>query len=438
MKYLENAKILCEIDRTNDGQREKYEDELELQTIDLDYETIHSEILENIIVDQNDSGVSDFDTNDEDNNKNPKEKIFEINKIKKIIHKSVESFFSQYQEGECFKPLVQQENILNKEIINKKNDKNSKILSINDEIKNKENIEENTTDIINENKTSNNTNDIIIEKEKEIINYKKYNYFNDPYSNFNNFTKNFKIKNNIKKRFRDIHPFLKTFNPKFLKKENIDKKIFRKFRKFFKTFYKNNKNSPILSKNILFWKNFYAKNLLPPVKIEEKNGKLIDYKSFNTKYLLWLFNQEGTTELFNLFIIKERENIINNFISEYDLYESKEPDIIEKLRQYINYIPEIYDNRKKLYLEENNEIIDKEEFLKKKAKNNILEGFDSEKTISNPFNLNFDLISRKSFKELPYDNNDIYFWEGNHFNNHSYFDDKNEKFDFDNSISVIA
>ena len=132
MKNLENAKILCENERTNDGQREKYEDELELQTIDLDYETIHSEILENIIVDQNDSGVSDFDTNDEDNNKNPKEKIFEINKIKKIIHKSVESFFSQYQEGECFKPLVQQENIVNKEIINKKNDKNSKILSIND------------------------------------------------------------------------------------------------------------------------------------------------------------------------------------------------------------------------------------------------------------------------------------------------------------------
>ena len=209
----------------------------------------------------------------------------------------------------------------------------------------KEDIKE---DINEKNRT-----DILIEKKKEIVNYKKYNIFTDPNSNYNNFTKKYTIENNIKKRFRDIHPFLKNFNPKFLKKENIDKKIFRRFRKFVKSLYKNNKNSPIFSKNAFFWKKFYIKNLLPPVQIID-NGELIEHKSFNSQYLIWLFNQEGTIELFKLFAKEESKNLINDFIREYNLYQSKdEPDIIEKLKKYIDYIPEIYDsfnnNDKKIY-----------------------------------------------------------------------------------------
>ena len=142
-----------------------------------------------------------------------------------------------------------------------------------------------------------------ITKSDEIMNYKRYNFFTDPNSNFNNFTKKYTVKNIPKKRFRDIHPFLKTFNPKFLKKENIDKKIFRRFRKLVKYNYKKNKTNPIFTRNPLFWEKFYFKNLLPPVKIQlNNNGQLIEHKSFNTQYLIWLFNQEGTTELFNIFI----------------------------------------------------------------------------------------------------------------------------------------
>ena len=369
MKNLENAKLLCENENTNDREGEKFIDELELQTIDLDYDTIHSEILDNIIFDENDSGLSDFDITEEEESK---KKIFEISKIKTIVHKSVKSLFSECQEDDQFKPLIQNENEINKESMNKEKESENSTdgLIINSENRTQENTDEISEDLKKkDNMNEDNSNDVV-EKKKEIINYKKYNVYTDPYSNYNNFTKKYKIKNKPKKRFRDIHPFLKTFNPKFLKKENIDKKIFRRFRKFVKSLYKENKNSPIFSKNALFWKKFYIKNLLPPVKVVVDNGELIEHKSFNTQYLIWLFKQEGTTELFKLFTKKEAHNVLNNFISEYDLYKSNEPNIIDKLNQYINYIPEIYDSyntdEKKIILAETKEILDTNDYSGKK------------------------------------------------------------------------
>ena len=387
----------------------------------MDYDTIHSEILDNIIFDENDSGLSDFDTEEE----NQEKKIFEINKIKTIIHKSVKTLFTEAQEDDIYKPLIQQEKyILNNKNIEKENDDEKENKLNNNEIKTQENTDDYYTEEIKEKEKEtknieNNSNEKI-EKEKEIVNYKKYNFFTDPYSNYNNFTKKFKVKINAKKRFRDIHPFLKTFNPKFLKKENIDKKIFRRFRKFVKIFYKENKNSPIFSKNVFFWKKFYLKNLLPPVKVKINNGELIEHKSFNTQYLIWLFNQEGTTQLFKLFIEKESENVINDFIKEYNLYQSTENNIITKLKEYIKYIPEIYDSyNKKVILEENKEICDTYDCSGKKEEDATnLESIDSELQDSNPFDLNFNLDGKKNFKESPYDNNyNIYFESGNTYKN---------------------
>ena len=451
LNNLENAKILCENEDINNKEREKFEDELELQNIDLDFNTIHSEILENIIFDENDSGLSDFDTTVAD--ENPKKKIFEINKIKKIIHKSVESLFSECQNDEQYKPLIQQEKKINKEnIIQEKGERGENIekdeieISNNNENENKTQDYTNNTveyiEIKNENEKQNkNEKNSIDKKEKNIISYKKYNYLNDPNSNYNNFTKKFIVEISSKKRFRDFHPFLKDFNPKFLKKENIDKKIFRKFRKFFKLYYKDNKNSPIFSKNVFFWKKFYTQNLLPPVKVEN-NGEIIEHKSFNTQYLIWLFNQEGTSELFKLFLEKESENVMNNFISKYNLYKSDEPNIIEKLKQYLEYIPEIYckDNNeeKNIPLEENKEIfdIDTNQFSKAKEENNIftynnnLENIEWKNKNSDPFNLNFDLIGKKYFKEDSFDSNELYF-----FKKSEESDNMSERFELDDSLS---
>ena len=458
LNNLENAKILCENENINNKEREKFEDELELQNIDLDFNTIHSEILENIIFDENDSGLSDFDTIVAD--EIPKKKIFEINKIKKIIHKSVESLFSECQNDEQYKPLIQQEKKINKENIIQENgergeniEKDKIEISNNNENENKTQDYTNNTveyiEIKNENEKQNkNENNSIDKKEKNIISYKKYNYLNDPNSNYNNFTKKYIVEISSKKRFRDFHPFLKDFNPKFLKKENIDKKIFRKFRKFFKSYYKDNKNSPIFSKNVFFWKKFYTQNLLPPVKIEN-NGEIIEHKSFNTQYLIWLFNQEGITELFKLFLKKESENVVNNFITEYNLNNSNEPNIIGKLKQYMDYIPEIYgaanNEDKNIELEENKEEfnVDTNEISSVKQQqynndNNNLDWIDSEKKHSNPFDLNFDIIGKKNFKESPYDINDFYLDEEKSVNNH-YFkkwnDNKSEILEYDDSLT---
>ena len=438
MKNLEYAKSMSQSEKTNNRMREKYNDELELQSIDLDYDTIHSEILENIIFDEDDSGVSDFSANEEE--ENLENKIFQVTKIKTLIHKNVKFLFSKCQEDDQYKPLIQLENkIINKEDLFKENKSKINENISNNEIKTEENTEEFNEEIkekdLNNNENENienNSTDVVFEKEKEIVNYKKYNFFTDPNSNYNNFTKKYKVKINQKKRFRDIHPFLKTFNPKFLKKENIDKKIFRRFRKFVKAYYKENKSSPIFSKNVFFWKKFYVKNLLPPVKIISNNGEIIEHKSFNTQYLIWLFNQEGTTELFQLFIKKESENVINNFIIEYNPSKLSEDGIIEKLKQYINYIPEIYDsynnNHKKIILEENKEIFDSKEFSENRENNNTnLESFEEELT-SNPFNLNFDLDGKKHFKENPYDSNNFCDEKGVHLNSKYEVDNKNERF----------
>ena len=440
LKNFEDAKFLSESEKgeddriklsdekfleTNDIDYENTQKEIrELQKVDLDYETIHSEILENIIFEENESGLSDFDEKEEqaeDDGKNDrrKEQIFDIVKIKNIIHKSVESLFEEEQENDEFKPLLKQEKEIARNSEDKLKENRCESITNNTEMKTqdftvdiKDNLKEECFNKINtiDMKTKNEEN-----KEDEIINYRRYNYLTDPNSNYNNFSKKYEIKTNPKKRFRDIHPFLKTFNPKFLKKENIDKKIFRRFRKFVKSLYKKNKNLPVFIKNPLFWRKFYVKNLLPPVKIVlNHNGNLIEHKSFNTQYLIWLFNQQGTTELFEMFAKNELEFVINNFIEEYDLSESKEPGIIEKIKQYIKYIPEIYGEQnqsKEVILEENLQNFEINYPNNKDEED--LDSIDSGISSSNPFNLKFDEIGKKDFKETPYD--EIYIGNDNSF-----------------------
>ena len=440
LKNFEDAKFLSESEKgeddriklsdekfleTNDIDYENTQKEIrELQKVDLDYETIHSEILENIIFEENESGLSDFDEKEEqaeDDGKNDrrKEQIFDIVKIKNIIHKSVESLFEEEQENDEFKPLLKQEKEIAKNSEDKLKENRCESITNNTEMKTqdftvdiKDNLKEECFNKINtiDMKTKNEEN-----KEDEIINYRRYNYLTDPNSNYNNFSKKYEIKTNPKKRFRDIHPFLKTFNPKFLKKENIDKKIFRRFRKFVKSLYKKNKNLPVFIKNPLFWRKFYVKNLLPPVKnVLNHNGNLIEHKSFNTQYLIWLFNQQGTTELFEMFAKNELEFVINNFIEEYDLSESKEPGIIEKIKQYIKYIPEIYGEQnqsKEVILEENLQNFEINYPNNKDEED--LDSIDSGISSSNPFNLKFDEIGKKDFKETPYD--EIYIGNDNSF-----------------------
>ena len=392
MKSLEDAELLSKGENSNNLDRDKFYDELELEKIDLDYNAIHSEILENIIIDENDSGISDLDDSQEESTK---KELFKIQKMKKIIHKSVKSFLNEYEK---------QDN--NNKLLIKEKEKEH----INNIILFKQ-IEKEEENINNENKAIYNIINNEIKpcediKNKKIINFKKYNYLNDPNSNYNNLTIKYDIKKPLAvKRFRENHPFLKTFHTKFIKKENLDKKIMRKFIKFIKIYYSENKNSFIFQKNAPFWKKDNMQILLPPTKLVDNNDNFIEFKSFNAQYLIWLFNQEGMSELYNIFIKKEIENIINDFIKEYNLSESKDNNIIEKLKEYLINMPKIYNsNLEKSSLEENQEMFDTNSFSGK------IEEEPSNSTFSN--NHNNPVLKAKDCNIVNLKN-----YKGSNFNN---------------------
>jgi hypothetical protein len=167
----------------------------------------------------------------------------------------------------------------------------------------------------------------------------------DPSSNLNSYRKPFVPKiNKNQEKLKNKVPFLKDFNPQFLKKENIDKKILRKFRNYVKSVYKT--NNEIFSLGKIFWKNFISSNLLPPMKYVE-NGSPLEFKSFNTKYLLWLFSKQGAVQLYKEFAEKYGEEIMHDFISSYDLVNvdnNEEPGILEKLKYYVFNLHSIYSN----------------------------------------------------------------------------------------------
>jgi hypothetical protein len=324
--------------------------------------------------------------------------------MKKIIQKSIKSIFVENNENESLINSKETEfkqekknNILN----NKKceSEFNSNIIKPKEKIEN--NIkEENKNNYMSNEIVQQSFNEEIVKKEEEIINYKKFNKVNDPNSNYNNLTNKYEIKNENKKRYRDSQPFLKTFNTKFIKKENIDKKIFRKFRKYFKKYYNENKNLSIFQRNQIFWKKFNSENLLPPLKIKSYNDKILEFKSFNAQYLIWLFSQEGISELFRIFIDNEGENIIKDFITEYNLTQSKDINIVEKLRNYLNKIPEIYNSPdKKRNLDENAECYSNE-FNENKDEDKVDFGNVNNQFLSSKFN-SLKIAEKKNFEEQP-------------------------------------
>ena len=302
-----------------------------------------------------------FDLED-DYNEYLKEKnqIFFIQKAKKIINSSINDIFNEEQNNNMYKPFqmdIDNESTNRNNNINQNENLNIETNTLeNNNIENNNNIEvkiNSENKILEENSSYNlMTADIStlsdnIHNNNNINNIKVNNntpnFIHDSYSNFNKYSRDYLPKVVFKnERFKNTDPFLKNFNPKFLKKENIDKKIFRKFRNFIKEKYQKSPNNLIFSYGNEFWKHFCTSNLLPPMKYQE-----YEFKSFNTKYFLWLFSQYGSVDLFKQFIEEKGKYVIDNFINEYNLEQSTEVNIIEKLKEYLNKIPIIYSRNKK-------------------------------------------------------------------------------------------
>ena len=133
---------------------------------------------------------------------------------------------------------------------------------------------------------------------------------------------------------------LKEFQFKFTKRENIDKKILRKFRKYLKDKFKKKDEEVnlIISAN-KFWYHFINQNLLPPFvyEVEEK-----EFKSFNTGYMCWVFEHNAADELYNLFIKVHYEKLMAHFETKYKLNPKEEE--YNLLKNYLNTLPAIFGN----------------------------------------------------------------------------------------------
>ena len=296
---------------------------------DYEMERINYELLNNISFNESENDLYDLEEYFFEYIKE-KNQIFHIEKNFKIKDNSINNIFEEEQKNEIYNPFqmeIDLENDLKKNNIDHKNSE-----------ENNSNSYLMTTDL----STSDFYHNINNNMNKKKNNNFNDNFLNDSYSNFNKYSRDYLPKISFKnERFKNSDPFLKNFNPKFLKKENIDKKIFRKFRNFVKEKFQKEPNNIIFSFESEFWKNFCFTNLLPPMKYKD-----YEFKSFNTKYFLWLFSRFGSVNLFKQFIEEKGNSVIENFINEYNLENSTEINIIEKLKEYLNRIPIIYSKNK--------------------------------------------------------------------------------------------
>ena len=137
--------------------------------------------------------------------------------------------------------------------------------------------------------------------------------------------------------------FLKEFTQKFIKRETIDKKILRSFRKYLKK-----ESSKILKKLEFkkFWIIFTKENILPPMKLINYEMKInVEFKSFSIKYMTWLFSQLEAEKLYMEFVEKNSDKIFKNLIETINTDIKIEKDymkFLKNLQFYIINLPTIY------------------------------------------------------------------------------------------------
>jgi len=60
---------------------------------------------------------------------------------------------------------------------------------------------------------------------------------------------------------------------------------------------------------------------MPPMKYKDITES-IEFKSFNTNYMVWLLTHKGSVELYNNFINERQEDVADTFIAKYNLKKS--------------------------------------------------------------------------------------------------------------------
>jgi len=67
----------------------------------------------------------------------------------------------------------------------------------------------------------------------------------------------------------------------------------------------------------------------------------VEYKSFNTNYMIWLMSNKGAVELYEQFSNENFDSILSMFVEQYTLKEGEE---LQQLRSYIKNLAQIFSN----------------------------------------------------------------------------------------------
>jgi hypothetical protein len=162
-------------------------------------------------------------------------------------------------------------------------------------------------------------------------------FMKDQSSNYNN------KKDYVPKIERSIElvPILRNFSPSYTKKTIINKKILRKFKNFLKEKYSALSSEIYENIDLIFWPKFIKENLLPPMKYKDINNREVEFKSFNIKYLIWLFNKEGAIILYDNFIEQYGKDTLNEMVNAYNIIDQHE---IDQLQFYLNHLGKGFHN----------------------------------------------------------------------------------------------
>ena len=208
---------------------------------------------------------------------------------------------------------------------------------------------------------SNYKSDFIFEHKKIFINSKVYNKEKNNNKNQTNIndkkiesisinSNNISNKNKLKYK-NETNPKLKSYKYdgrkkkikeykfKKVKRENLDKKILRKFKKFLKHSLREKTENEVKNyiKNNGFWPDYISMNLMPPFSYDKEK---ITFKSFNTQYLCWFFEHKFSLELFNIFIQLKYNDLLELIKVNCKLKEDSED--YNLLKVYLNSMPTIY------------------------------------------------------------------------------------------------
>ncbi len=137
---------------------------------------------------------------------------------------------------------------------------------------------------------------------------------------------------------------ISSYKFEYFKREDINKNILRRFKKFVRKFFTNHSNIKFISSKFGILRHFIKLNLLPPMSFTHEDN-VIEFKSFNSSYIFWLFSNPGIKEIFSIFI----ENKMDEFLKEMEnklMVKAKDKKQIEsdleKIKRYLVDFCELY------------------------------------------------------------------------------------------------